>query len=101
MTEEETDNDDPALFVQHKPSWRSEGDVISTHIQLCIYVADILPVTIGLNKLIKKLDKRWSNGKKQPTKKRVDGTVSGSPVPKDAPIWAVAIHSVGHEVIGI
>ena len=30
MTEEETDSEDPALFVQHKPNWRSEGLVLSS-----------------------------------------------------------------------
>ena len=44
---------------------------------------------LGLNKLIKKLDKRWQNKKRQPSKMRVDGAFSESPMPKDAPPWSV------------
>lgn len=53
---------------------------------------------LGLNKLIKKLDKRWQNNRRQPSKKRVDGTFSENPMPKDAPHWSVS-KSLGDRVI--
>ena len=49
---EETDNEDPALFIQHKANWRAKGLLISTNLINYFYL-HVLHI-LGLNKLTMK-----------------------------------------------
>lgn len=69
MSDEETDGEDDNTLIRKSPGWRSTA----------------------LNKLIAKLDRKYSRKKdsSKPAKKRIDGTLSNRTPPTNAPRWAV------------
>ena len=69
MSNEETDSEDHSTFIRRSPGWRSTA----------------------LNKLIAKLDQKYSRKKdsSKPAKKRIDGALSNRTPPTNAPRWAV------------
>ena len=83
MTEEESDEYDPSVLMQHKPSWRSESNKLNF---LYCVIFLIFNMLLELNKFISILDKRDKNQKK---KQRILATATLTAIPQNAPTWAV------------